>query len=85
MHISSWSNVDTRWYLGVHCRKCGTAILFALDHSDGEVRPAAPGKLLLTCVSFEFRHQADYSTAVISRFQKNHLPQRQSGARNESK
>ena len=70
MRIPRWSNVDTRWYLGVHCRKCGAPILFALDHSDGEVRPTAPGKLLLTCVSSECRHQADYSTAMISRFQK---------------
>jgi hypothetical protein len=70
MRISRWSTVDTRWYLGVHCRKCGAPILFALDHSDGEARPAAPGKLLLTCVSSECRHQADYSSATISRFQK---------------
>jgi len=31
------------------------ADLFALDHSDGEVRPAAPGKLLLTCLLSECR------------------------------
>jgi hypothetical protein len=70
MRISRWSNVDTRWYLGVNCRKCGAPILFALDHSDGEVRPAAPGKLVLTCLLSECRYQADYSAAMISRFQK---------------
>ncbi len=70
MRISNWSKADTRWYLGVHCGKCGTPILFALDHTDGEARPAAAGKLLLTCLLEECRHQADYSTAMISRFQK---------------
>src|SRR5262245_36364405 len=39
MRISRWSKVDTKWYLGVCCRKCGAPILFALDHSDGEVQP----------------------------------------------
>jgi hypothetical protein len=70
MRISRWSKVDTRRYLGVHCRKCQAPILFALDHSDGEVQPAPAGKLLLTCPLAECRHQADYSTAIVSRFQK---------------
>jgi hypothetical protein len=69
MRISSWSKVDTRWYLGVDCRKCGAPILFALDHS-GEVHRVPSGKLLLTCANQECRHRADYSTATISRFQK---------------
>jgi hypothetical protein len=69
MQISSWAKVDTRWYLGVHCRKCGAPILFALDHT-GEENPMPPGKLLLTCAHQECRHRADYSTATISRFQK---------------
>ena len=70
MRISHWSKVDTKWYLGVNCRKCGAPILFALDHSDGEVQPAAAGKLLLTCPLAECRHQADYSKAKVARFQK---------------
>jgi hypothetical protein len=71
MHISpSWFNVDTKWYLGVRCRKCGSPILFALDHSDGEVQPVPAGKLLLTCPLAKCRHQADYSTATVSRFKK---------------
>ncbi len=71
MHISQWSKTDTKWYLGVSCRKCGTPILFALDHSQGEGEPAAPqGKLLLTCCIAECRDQADYSTATVTRFQK---------------
>ena len=69
MRISSWSKVDTRWFLGVHCRKCGAPILFALDHS-GEVHPAPAAKLFLTCGREECRHGADYSEAAISRFQK---------------
>ena len=69
MRISSWSKIDTRWYLGVHCRKCRAPILFALDHT-GEVNPAPAAKLLLTCGHLECRHRADYSKARISRFQK---------------
>jgi len=70
MNRSRWSKVDTRWYLGVNCRKCGSPILFALDHSEGEAQSATAGKLLLTCLLSECRHQADYSTATVSRFQK---------------
>jgi len=70
MRISRWSKVDARWYLGVHCRECATPILFALDHSEGEVQPAPAGKLLLTCGKAECRHRADYSKATVSRFQK---------------
>ena len=70
MRIAHWSKVDTRWYLGVRCRKCETPILFALDHSEGESQPAAAGKLLLTCSRAECGHRADYSTAKVSRFQK---------------
>jgi len=70
MRISHWSKVDTKWYLGVNCRKCQTPILFALDHSDGEAQPAQARKLLLTCPLVECRHQAEYSGAVVSRFQK---------------
>ncbi|PYS13831.1 MAG: hypothetical protein DMG15_09975 [Acidobacteria bacterium] len=78
MHISHWSKVDARWYLGVHCQKCGAPILFALDHSDGETEPASAGKLVLTCVLAGCRHQADYTTAVVARFQK------QPAAKNEA-
>ncbi|PYS40479.1 MAG: hypothetical protein DMG14_10465 [Acidobacteria bacterium] len=70
MRISQWSKVDTKWYLGVRCQKCGTPILFALDHSEGTGQPARAGKLVLTCSLAECRHQADYSTAAVSRFQK---------------
>ncbi len=70
MHISRWPKVDTKWYLGVQCQKCGTPILFALDHSEGDGQPLPPGKLVLTCSLAECRHQADYSTAAVSRFQK---------------
>jgi hypothetical protein len=70
MRISHWSKVDTKWYLGVHCWKCQAPILFALDHSDGQVQPAPAGKLLLTCPLAECRFQADYSAAAVSRFQK---------------
>ncbi len=70
MHISQWSKVDTRWYLGVLCQKCQAPILFALDHSEGVGPPAPPGRLLLTCPLAECRHQADYSQASVSRYQK---------------
>jgi len=70
MRISQWSKVDTKWYLGVRCENCGTPILFALDHSEGQGDRLPTGKLLLTCPMAECRHQADYSTATVSRFQK---------------
>jgi len=74
MYIPHWSKVDTRWYLGVPCWKCGTPILFALDHGDKQIPPAAAGKLFLTCLVAECRHQADYSKAEVLRFQKSTLP-----------
>ena len=70
MRISQWSKVDTKWYLGVRCHKCETPILFALDRSEGAVEPGPAGKLVLTCSLAECRHQSDYSTAAVSRFQK---------------
>jgi hypothetical protein len=70
MHLSHWPKVDARWYLGVRCRKCRAPILFGIDHSERDAQPAAPGKLFLTCPLTECRHQADYSKAVVSRFQK---------------
>ena len=73
MRIAQWAKVDARWYLGVHCCKCETPILFALDHSDGLVEPAPAEKLLLTCSRVECGNMADYTAAKVSRFQK---PQR---------
>ena len=73
MRIVQWSKVDARWYLGVRCRKCREPILFALDHSGGEIAPAPVAKLLLTCHRTECGHKDDYSAAKVSRFQK---PQR---------
>ena len=70
MRISHWSKVDMRFYLGVKCKKCGAPILFALDHSEAESKPASSGKLVLTCSLAECRHQADYTSASVSRFQK---------------
>ena len=85
MRISPWSKVDTKWYLGVRCRKCRAPILFALDHSDGEVQPALAGKLLLTCPLAECRHQADYSADIVSRFQKEPSALNETGATDEDR
>jgi len=79
MRISQWPKADTKWYLGVKCQKCRGPILFALDRSDGESQPPPPAKLFLTCPVPECRHQADYSGAGVSRFQK------QPNAMNESR
>jgi len=70
MRITEWSKVDMKWYFGVLCQKCGSPILFALDRSDGASVPAHAAKLVLTCSLAGCRHQADYSGATISRFQK---------------
>jgi hypothetical protein len=71
MHMSQSSKAaDTRWYLGVHCRKCKTPILFGLDRGEGQAPTVAPRKLLLTCGKAECRHQADYSESRVDRFQR---------------
>ena len=72
MNILQWPKTDLRWYLGVRCRKCKTPILFALDRTEGtgEGQPVTPGKLVLTCTREKCKHQADYSAAAVSRFQK---------------
>jgi len=66
----SWAKNDDRWYLGVKCRKCHIPILFALDRTDGEGQPVTTWKLVLTCTVDNCKHQADYTAAAVSRFQK---------------
>lgn len=72
MNVPRWPRADEQWYLGVRCRKCRAPILFALDRSEGERagQPASARKLVLTCTLEACGHQADYSTAAISRFRK---------------
>jgi hypothetical protein len=72
VNILQWPKNDLRWYLGVRCQKCKVPILFALDRSDGagEGQPTSPAKLFLTCSREKCRHQADYSAAAVSRFQR---------------
>jgi hypothetical protein len=68
----TWAKADSRWYLGVRCRKCRLPILFALDRSDGteDVKSFSAEKLVLTCTLEKCRHKADYTGATIMRFQK---------------
>jgi len=66
--------MDLRWYLGVICRKCSTPILFGIDRSDGQSTYTPAAKLVLTCSQPGCRHQADYTKAKISRFQKQSSP-----------
>ena len=75
-----------RWYLGVRCQKCHMPILFALDHSEGAGKGQAlsAGKLVLTCPLENCRHQADYTGAVVSRFQKQPGKPNETGRNNES-
>jgi len=46
--------------------------LFALDRSEGvgKRQPLSSGKLVLTCPLDNCGHQADYTDAAVSRFQK---------------
>jgi hypothetical protein len=67
---TSWARPDAQWYLGVRCRKCHLPILFALDRTDGEGQPVSTWKLVLTCTVDNCKHQADYTAAAVSRFQK---------------
>jgi hypothetical protein len=72
VNISPWPKADTRWYLGVRCKKCRAPILFALDRSEGvgKGQPVSTGKLVLTCPLDNCKHRADYTAAAVSRFQK---------------
>jgi len=72
LNISRWPKADTQWYLGVRCQKCRRPILFALDRTEGPEKrqPMSAGKLVLTCPLDKCRHQADYTGAAVSRFQK---------------
>jgi hypothetical protein len=72
MNSSTWPKTDVRWYLGVPCQKCKVPILFAVDRSDGtgDSQNKSGGKLVLTCPREGCRHQANYTAAVISRYQK---------------
>jgi hypothetical protein len=68
--MSGWSKTEAAWYLGVPCGKCQTPILFALDRSESDQEFVPVAKLVLTCPQASCRHQADYSSAAFSRFQK---------------
>jgi len=70
VRISGWSKTEAAWYLGVHCGKCNSPILFAQDRSESEQEFVPVAKLVLTCSQINCRHQADYSAATFSRFQK---------------
>lgn len=85
MNISRWPKADMRWYLGVRCQKCRLPILFALDHSDGagKRQSLSAGKLVLTCPLDNCRHQADYTGAAVSRFQKQPGKPNETGKNNE--
>ena len=78
MNISQWPKTDMRWYLGVRCLKCHRPILFALDRTEGtgEGQTVSAGKLVLTCTIDKCKHQADYSGAAVSRFQRKSNPAR---------
>src|SRR5215467_14126038 len=86
LNISRWPKADLRWYLGVRCRKCRLPILFALDRSDGaeKQQPLSAGKLVLTCPLDNCRHQADYTGAAVSRFQKQPGKKDETGENNQS-
>jgi len=60
-------------------------ILFALDASDGAEKRQSlwAGKLVLTCPLENCRHQADYTGAAVSRFQKQPGKPNETGRNNE--
>jgi hypothetical protein len=72
MNLSRWGKgADLRWYLGVRCKKCVSPILFALEPVGLETVQPQAGKLVLTCSKDDCRHQADYTSLPVLRFQKN--------------
>jgi hypothetical protein len=60
--------------------------LFALDRTEGTEKrePLSAGKLFLTCPLDNCRHQADYTGAAVSRFQKQPVTPNETGKDNES-
>jgi hypothetical protein len=87
VNVSSWPKADKQWYLGVRCRRCRVPILFALDRSGGTGKPQAPstGRLVLTCTLETCGHRADYTTAAVSRFQKEPFKPNETKTNRESK
>jgi hypothetical protein len=81
----SWAKPDAQWYLGVRCRKCQLPILFGLDRTDGEGQPVSTWKLVLTCTVDNCKHQADYTAAAVSRFQKPQASHEPGRTREDSK
>jgi len=67
---TSWTRVDTRWYLAVNCQACSTPIPFAVDYSDREQPPEPAGMLFLTCAAEQCGHRANYTAATVLRYQK---------------
>jgi len=69
----SASKPDLRQFLGVRCQYCDRPILFGQDHSDGKLQPSHSFvRLVLLCPAADCRRRADYSTATVSRFTKEH-------------
>jgi hypothetical protein len=58
--------------------------MFGLDHSEEskDSRPAA--KLVLTCAADNCRHNADYTTAAVLRFQKQSAVAKETRSKDES-
>ena len=61
---------DTRWYQAVRCERCGSPILFAIDHTEGERENPPAAKLVLTCAGETCGHRGDYTAAAVLRYQK---------------
>lgn len=87
VNVSSWPKADKQWYLGVRCRRCKVPILFAVDRSGGTGEPQAPsaGKLVLTCTLEKCKYRGDYTTAAVSRFQKDPVKPNENKTSSESK
>jgi hypothetical protein len=87
MNVSSWPKADKQWYLGVRCRRCHLPILFAIDRSGGigNVQALSAGRLVLTCTLETCGYRADYTTAAISRFQKEPVQPNETRTNGENK
>jgi hypothetical protein len=61
--------------------------LFALDRTEGAEKhqPQSAGKLVLTCPLDNCGHQADYTGAAVSRFQKQPGKPDEAGKNNEGR
>jgi len=60
--------IETEWYFGVLCARCGKPILFARDPSQGVMKFAGEGGIELQCPVLDCHHRKRYHTVQVWHF-----------------